>query len=168
MGFLQSAGMVTISDVMVCDGADPAVFYYIFSRADIPYGDACPETPRSRIMEWRPSVPVAVRHAKARREMNRLRKKGRNIQPVEIEGRTIARSFWGKRWCNLESFSDYANRPGSRRGDSIGYLITYKAQKWFLSVRHSRESGNPGGLESKWIPAFAGMTGFREPVPTFP
>ena len=78
-------------------------------------------------MEWRPYVPVAVRHARARREMNRLRKKGRSIQPVEIEGRTIARSFWGKRWCaHLESFSDYANRlPRGRtyvRNGSVCHL----------------------------------------------
>ena len=78
-------------------------------------------------MEWRPYVPVAVRHARARREMNRLRKKGKSIQPVEIEGRTIARSFWGKRWCDhLESFSDYANRlPRGRtyvRNGSVCHL----------------------------------------------
>ena len=78
-------------------------------------------------MEWRPYVPVAVRHARARREMDRLRKKGKSIQPVEIEGRTIARSFWGKRWCDhLESFSDYANRlPRGRtyvRNGSVCHL----------------------------------------------
>ena len=28
--------------------------------------------------------------------MNALRKKGLNIQPVEIEGRKIVRSFWGE------------------------------------------------------------------------
>ena len=127
MDLLQPAGMVAVSDVMACDGAAPAVFCYIFSRADMPHGDARPETPRSRIMEWRPYVPVAVRHARARREMNRLRKKGRSIQPVEIEGRTIARSFWGKRWCDhLESFSDYANRlPRGRtyvRNGSVCHL----------------------------------------------
>ena len=60
---------------------------------------------------WKPHVPVAVRRARARREMNKVRKKGKDIQPVEIEGRAIARSFWGKRWYeHLESFSDYANR----------------------------------------------------------
>ena len=78
-------------------------------------------------MEWRPYVPVAVRHARARREMNRLRKKDKSIQPVEIEGCTIARSFWGKRWCDhLESFSDYANRlPRGRtyvRNGSVCHL----------------------------------------------
>ena len=78
-------------------------------------------------MEWRPYVPVAARAAKARREMDKLRKKGRDIQPIEIEGRTIARSFWGKRWCeHLESFSDYANRlPRGRtyvRNGSVCHL----------------------------------------------
>ena len=78
-------------------------------------------------MEWRRYVPVAERRAKARREMNKLRKKGRDIQPIEIEGRAIARSFWGKRWCDhLESFSDYANRlPRGRtyvRNGSVCHL----------------------------------------------
>ena len=78
-------------------------------------------------MEWRRYVPVAARRAKARREMNKLRKKGKDIQPIEIEGRTIARSFWGKRWCeHLESFSDYANRlPRGRtyvRNGSVCHL----------------------------------------------
>ena len=78
-------------------------------------------------MEWRPYVPVAVRRARARREMNKLRKKGKDVQPIEIEGRAIARSFWGKRWCeHLESFSDYANRlPRGRtyvRNGSVCHL----------------------------------------------
>ena len=78
-------------------------------------------------MEWRRYVPVAERRARARREMNKLRKKGKDVQPIEIEGRTIARSFWGKRWCeHLESFSDYANRlPRGRtyvRNGSVCHL----------------------------------------------
>jgi len=41
----------------------------------------------------------------------RLAKKGRKILPVAIEGRIIAKSFWGKAWCdNLESYSDYETR----------------------------------------------------------
>ena len=78
-------------------------------------------------MKWRRYVPVAERRARARREMNKLRRKGRDIQPIEIEGRAIARSFWGKRWCeHLESFSDYANRlPRGRtyaRNGSVCHL----------------------------------------------
>jgi uncharacterized Zn finger protein len=56
-------------------------------------------------------VPVAQRRANALREVRRLATKGRQISPVEIAGRTIASTFWGKSWCdNLESYSDYANR----------------------------------------------------------
>jgi len=66
---------------------------------------------------WGEYVPVAQRRANALRKMAKLRKKGNIIQPVEIDGRTIARSFWGKGWCDhLESFSDYENRlPRGRR-----------------------------------------------------
>jgi uncharacterized Zn finger protein len=60
---------------------------------------------------WAPYVPVAQRKAKAKRKLEALKKKGRVCQPVEIEGRAIARTFWGKKWCdNLEAYSDYSNR----------------------------------------------------------
>src|SRR6516225_1831354 len=60
---------------------------------------------------WAPYVPVAARRRKAEREMEKLRKKGAVLLPVKIEGRQIARTFWGKAWCdNLESYRDYENR----------------------------------------------------------
>ena len=60
---------------------------------------------------WAPYVPVAERRRMAEREMAKLRKKGYPVAPVRIEGRTIARTFWGKAWCeNLESYRDYENR----------------------------------------------------------
>lgn len=41
----------------------------------------------------------------------KLEKKGRKLAPVQLTGRAIAASFWGKAWCqNLESYSDYASR----------------------------------------------------------
>src|SRR6266567_3969458 len=60
---------------------------------------------------YRPYVPVAQRRANARRKLEKLAKKGQKISPVEINGRTIASTFWGKAWCdNLESYSDFSNR----------------------------------------------------------
>jgi len=60
---------------------------------------------------WKPYVPVAERRRKALKKMEGLRKKGRIISPVSIDGRTIVKTFWGKAWCdNLESYSDYENR----------------------------------------------------------
>ncbi len=56
-------------------------------------------------------VSVAERRAKAAKTVDKLRASGRIIKPVEIAGRAIAKSFWGKAWCtNLESYSDYENR----------------------------------------------------------
>jgi uncharacterized Zn finger protein len=61
--------------------------------------------------EWRPYVSVAERRRKAVREMAKLAKKGHPVSPVVIDGRAIAKTFWGKSWCeNLERYSDYWNR----------------------------------------------------------
>lgn len=60
---------------------------------------------------WRAYVPVAERRRKAVREMEKRRKQGHDVSPVSIEGRKIAKTFWGSAWCeNLERYSDYANR----------------------------------------------------------
>lgn len=60
---------------------------------------------------WAPYVPVADRRRQAEKTVQALRKKGKTILPVVIEGRKIAKSFWGEAWCdNLEAYSDYANR----------------------------------------------------------
>lgn len=76
---------------------------------------------------WKPYVPVAERRRKATKEIEKRGKKGSPVSPVTIEGRTIAKTFWGKSWCeNLERYSDYANRlPRGRtyvRNGSIVHL----------------------------------------------
>jgi uncharacterized Zn finger protein/DNA-binding XRE family transcriptional regulator len=77
--------------------------------------------------EWAPYVPVAVRRAKAQKQLEKMKKKGLNVQPVQLSGRKIAESFWGKGWCDhMESFGDYANRlPRGRtyvRNGSVCHL----------------------------------------------
>jgi uncharacterized Zn finger protein len=62
-----------------------------------------------------PYVSAAEKRTRARAAIARLEKqagkKGRRPQPVVVEGRTIARTFWGKAWCeNLESYADFAYR----------------------------------------------------------
>lgn len=83
--------------------------------------------------QWRPYVPVAKRRAQAILKMQKLRKKGLNIQPIRIEGRQIARTFWGRAWCeHLEKFSDYENRlPRGRtyvRNGSVCHLDIAKGR----------------------------------------
>jgi uncharacterized Zn finger protein len=61
--------------------------------------------------EWRPYVSVVEKQRRAARELARLKKRGQSVAPVMIEGRTIAKSFWGKSWCtNLERYSDFESR----------------------------------------------------------
>ena len=81
----------------------------------------------ARYHRWRPYIPVSRRRAEAKRTVTALRKRGVDIQPVEIEGRRIARTFWGEAWCDhLESFGDYENRiPRGRtyvRNGSVCHL----------------------------------------------
>lgn len=76
---------------------------------------------------WPKYTTVTERKAKAQKQMEKLKKKGVNIQPVQLAGRKIADSFWGKGWCDhMESFSDYANRlPRGRtyvRNGSVCHL----------------------------------------------
>ena len=80
-----------------------------------------------------PYVSVAERRRKAAKKMEALRKKGLDIQPITIEGRKIAKSFWGEAWCeHLESFSDYENRlPRGRtyvRNGSVCHLVVSKGE----------------------------------------
>lgn len=87
----------------------------------------------SRYGWFRPYVSVAERRARALKKMAQLRKKGLAVQPVEIMGRKIAKSFWGEAWCDhLESFSDYANRlPRGRtyvRNGSVCHLAITKGE----------------------------------------
>jgi hypothetical protein len=74
---------------------------------------------------WKPYVSVAARQRKAAAEAQRLAKKGQALAPVVIEGRAIARTFWGKAWCeNLERYSDFATRlPRGRSYARNGSVI---------------------------------------------
>jgi uncharacterized Zn finger protein len=80
---------------------------------------------------WRPYVSVAEKRRQANREMARLKKRGRSIAPVKIEGRTIAKSFWGQAWCtNLERYSDYVNRlPRGRTYVRNGSVVDLQIAK---------------------------------------
>jgi uncharacterized Zn finger protein len=58
-----------------------------------------------------PYVLVAEKKAKSLKALAKLKAKNKGIQPITIEGRTLAKSWWGKAWNqNLESYADYSNR----------------------------------------------------------
>lgn len=84
-------------------------------------------------MYWRPYVPVAQRQLRAKRKASKMRKAGIDVLPVEVEGRKIAKTFWGKAWCDhLEKYSDYRTRlPRGRtyvRNGSVFHLALAKGK----------------------------------------
>ena len=61
-------------------------------------------------------VSVAEKRAKAEKKLKQLRKKNPDIKPVVIDGRAIAKTWWGKSWNkNLELYADFSNRIGRGR-----------------------------------------------------
>lgn len=81
--------------------------------------------------EWHPYMPVAEKRRQAQRKLAKLRKQGQSVAPVTIEGRTIAKTFWGKSWCdNLERYSDYATRiPRGRTYVRNGSVLDLQISK---------------------------------------
>jgi hypothetical protein len=56
-------------------------------------------------------VSVAERQRRAQREVAKLRRQGRRVEPVLAMGRQLAGTVWGKAWCaNLEAYSDFESR----------------------------------------------------------
>ena len=61
--------------------------------------------------EWKPYVSVAERLAKAEKAAAKAKKAGATLTPIAPYRGAIAKTFWGKAWCdNLEHYSDYENR----------------------------------------------------------
>jgi uncharacterized Zn finger protein len=96
-------------------------------------------------MSWgwgfRPYVSAAEKRRRAQKAANALGKKGQKLNPIHVEGRKIAQSFWGKAWCdNLESYSDYENRlPRGRTYVRNGSVVDFQIAP---GVIHALVSGS--------------------------
>lgn len=76
-------------------------------------------------------VSVSEKRAKALKNAKALEKNGVKLEPVAANGAKIAKSFWGRAWCeNLERYSDYSNRlPRGRSYLRNGFVIDLKISK---------------------------------------
>jgi len=86
---------------------------------------------------WKPYVPVAKRRKQAEKVAAKMQKKGATLTPV-IGGRgSIAKTFWGKAWCeNLERYSDYENRlPRGRTYVRNGSVIDLKISEGAIQAQ---------------------------------
>jgi uncharacterized Zn finger protein len=86
---------------------------------------------RSNHSSWPKYVSVAERKKKAAQHVTSLNKKGISLHPIVIEGQQIAKTFWGKAWCdNLENYSDFASRlPRGRTYVRNGSVIDLQITK---------------------------------------
>lgn len=79
---------------------------------------------------WPAYVSVAEQRAKAEKAAAKEKKAGAILSPIAPFRGALAKTFWGKAWCDsLENYSDYANRlqRGSsylRNGSVIDLQIT--------------------------------------------
>ncbi|MEA2991052.1 MAG: hypothetical protein QOG83_3763 [Alphaproteobacteria bacterium] len=88
---------------------------------------------------WGDYVSVGEKRLQAQQALAKLRKQGRSVAPVTIEGRKIANSFWGQSWCtNLERYSDYAYRlPRGRSYVRNGFVVDLQIAKGEITARVS-------------------------------
>ena len=77
---------------------------------------------------WTPYVPVAERRKKAEKAAAKAKKGGAALTPIAPYRGAVAKTFWGKAWCdNLERYSDYSNRlPRGRTYVRNGSVIDLK------------------------------------------
>ena len=88
---------------------------------------------------WGDYVSVGEKRRQAQQTLAKLRKQGQSVAPVTIEGRKIARSFWGQSWCtNLERYSDYEYRlPRGRSYVRNGFVVDLQITKGEITARVS-------------------------------
>ncbi len=92
---------------------------------------------KSDYSSWPEYVSVAERKAKAADYIKKSEKKGQKYSPVIVNGRTIAKTFWGKAWCeNLETYSDYESRlPRGRTYVRNGSVIDLQITKGKITAQ---------------------------------
>ena len=78
--------------------------------------------------DWKPYVSVASRRQSAAKAAAKAAKSGLELEPVANFRGAIAKTFWGKSWCqNLERYSDFSNRlPRGRSYVRNGSVIDLK------------------------------------------
>ena len=87
--------------------------------------------------DYKPYVSVAVRRAQADKAAKKAAKAGHAWSPVTVQGRSIAKTFWGKAWCdNLEAYSDFENRlPRGRTYVRNGSVVDLQIQPGKITAR---------------------------------
>ena len=81
-------------------------------------------------------------------------KKGKRLEPVVIQGRKIAKSWWGRAWCdNLERYADYESRLGrGKRYVKTGAVIDLSITKGRIQAKVQGSRKTPYKVEIRISP----------------
>ena len=91
---------------------------------------------------------------KAEASRKNAEKKGNVLEPVVIQGRSIANSWWGRAWCaNLEQYADFESRLGrGKRYVKTGAVIDLKIEKGRIRARVQGSRKTPYEVEIRISP----------------
>jgi len=99
-------------------------------------------------------VSAAEKKEKAKKQIEKLKKKNPNLAPIVIEGKNIANTWWGKAWNkNLENYADYSNRIS--RGRSYvknGAVLDLKIEAGVVKALVQGSTKKPYDIEIKIVP----------------
>ena len=99
-----------------------------------------------------PTASELKRRSEASRKS--AEKKGKTLEPVVIQGRTVAWSWWGKAWCaNLERYADFESRlDRGKRYVRTGAVIDLKIGKGKIQARVQGSRKTPYKAEIRISP----------------
>lgn len=90
----------------------------------------------------------------ARQTLKKEKSKGKQLEPVVIQGRKIVNSWWGQAWCdNLEKYADYESRlDRGKRYVRTGAVVDLKIQKGKVMARVQGRRKTPYKVEVRISP----------------
>ena len=90
----------------------------------------------------------------ARQTLQKEMAKGKQPEPVVIQGRNIAKSWWGQAWCdNLERYADFESRlERGKRYVRTGAVVDLKIQKGKVLARVQGRRKAPYKVEIRISP----------------
>ena len=93
-------------------------------------------------------------HSRAAQTARKAAGKGQILHPVVLTGRTIAKSWWGKAWCqNLEQYADFETRlPRGQKYVRSGAVVDLQIQKGKITARVQGTRRTPYKIEIRISP----------------
>lgn len=104
-------------------------------------------------------VTGAEKQARAQKQAAKLRKKKPDLAPIHIQGRAIAKTWWGNSWNrNLEIYADYSNRLARGRSYvKTGAVLHLEIETGLVTALVQGSRKKPYAVEIKIAPLAEGQ-----------